>query len=225
MENINSSEDISIIDIIKILKKRIVFIIFVTVLCTGVMAVKSIYFSNPMYQAYTTAVVVKGDTDTIKDSQYTQNDVLLYQKIAETYVEIAKSNLVIDKTAEELESYSPSQLRSMVTAVQMGETQIINLRVIGSDRDVANIANVYCDNFIKESVNILPVGKIQVLDKAKMTYLVSTNTSKNIGSAFLFGLLAAIVIVFFRNYIDNFKIRDEKQISNILSIPVLVTIK
>ena len=225
MENINSSEDISIIDIIKMLRKRLAFIIFVAALCTGVMAVKSIYFSHPMYQAYTTAVVLKGDTGTIKGSQYTQNDVLLYQKVAETYVQIAKSNLVIDKTAEELKSYSSSQLRSMLTVVQNGQTEIIQLMVTSSNSDAANIANVYCNNFIKQSMSILPIGKIQVLDKAKMTYQVPRNTSKNISSAFLLGILAAIIIVFFRNYIDNFKIRDEKQISSILNIPVVVTIK
>jgi capsular polysaccharide biosynthesis protein len=225
MENINNSEDISLIDIMKILKKRIVFIVFIAVLCAGIMAVKSIFFSAHMYQAYTTAVIVKGDSSIIKDSQYTQNDVLLYQKIAETYIEIAKSNLVIDKTSEELKSYSPSQLRSMVTAVQMGDTQMIQLIVKGINRDVANIANVYCDNFIKESMRILPVGKIQVLDMAKITYQMSTNTLSNIGSGFLLGLLAAIGIVFFRNYIESHKIRNKKQVANILNIPVLVTIE
>lgn len=225
MENVNSSEDISFIDIIKILKKRIVFILVITVLCAGIMAVKSIYFSIPMYQAYTTVVIVKGDTSITTDSQYTQSDLSLYQKIAETYVEIAKSNLVMDKTAEELKSYSPSQLKSMVTAVQNGGTQIIELIVKSSNKDVANIANVYRDNFIKESMRILPVGKIEVLDKANTSYQVSTNAFDNIVSAFLFGLLAAIGIVFFRNYIDILYIRNEKQVSNILNIPVLITIK
>lgn len=225
MENINSFDDISIIDIIKILKKRIVFIVVVTLLCTGLMGVKSIYFSTPMYEAYTTAVIVKGDTNITTDSQYTQNDLSLYQKIAETYVEIAKSNLVMDKTAEELKSYSSSQLRSMVSVVQMGETQMIELRVTGSNSDVSNIANVYCDNFIKEGMRILPVGKIEVLDMSKAIYRVPTNTFNNIVVGFLVGLLVSIVITFFRNYIDSLKIRDEKQVSNILNIQVVATIK
>lgn len=225
MENVNNSEDILLIDIIKILKKRIVFIIVIAVMCAGIMAVKSIYFSIPMYQAYTTVVIVKGDTNIATDSQYTQSDLSLYQKIAETYVEIAKSNLIIDKTAEELKLYSPSQLNSMVTAVQNGETQIIKLIVKSSNKDVANIANVYRDNFIKESIRILPVGKIEVLDKANISYQVSTNAYNNIGSAFLFGFLVAIGIVFFRNYIDSLYIRNENQVSNILNIPVLITIK
>lgn len=226
MEDINSSEHISFIDIIKILKKRIVFIVFVTALCTGIMAAKSVYFSTPMYQAYTTAVIVKGDSKIVKDDEYTQNDVLLYQKIAETYVEIAKSNLVIDKTAEELKIYSASQLRTMVTVSQKGGTQIIEFRVTGSKRDVANIANVYCNNFINESRNILPVGKIEVLDVAnEPVNPVSTNASNNICIAFFLGLLSAIGIVFLRHYIDSLKIRDEKQATNILNIPVLVTIR
>ncbi|MGH4119464.1 YveK family protein [Clostridium sp.] len=227
MENNNKLEQLSLtlIDIIKILKKRIVFIVFLTLLCTGVMVAKSIYFSIPMYQSYTTVVIVKGESNIIEDSQYTQNDVLLYQKIAETYVEIAKSNLVIDKTAKELKTYSAYQLKGMVNVAQMGGTQIIELTVTGSNRDVTNIANVYRNNFIKESTSILPVGTIEVLDKAKTSVdPVATNASNNIGIAFLFGLLTAIGIVFFRNYIDCLKIRNEKQIVSILNIPVLVTI-
>lgn len=225
MVNVNNFEYLSLIDIIKILKKRMVFIVFVTLLCTGIMVAKSTYFSTPMYRAYTTAVIVKGDSKIIEDYQYTQNDVLLYQKIAETYVEIAKSNLVIDKTAEELKSYSAAQLRSMVTVAQKGGTQIIELTVTGSNREVTSIANVYCDNFIKESRNILPIGTIEVLDIAKTSVdPLATNATNNIGIAFLLGLITAIGIVFFRYYLESLKIRNEEQVINILNIPVLVTI-
>jgi len=194
-------------------------------LCTGIMAAKSKYFSKPMYKAYTTAVIVKGDTNIIADPQYTQSDVSLYQKIAATYVQIAKSNLVLNNTAEELKKYSPSEIRGMVTAVQNGETQIIELSVMSNNRDADTIANVYCDNFIKESMRILPIGKIEVLDHATNSYQVSTSKLDNIGIGFLLGLAVAIGIVFLKDYIDSFKIRDEKQVSKLLNIPVLITIK
>lgn len=227
MENENSVEYLSLIDIMKILKKKAAFIVFITVLCTSIMAAKCIFFSTPTYEAFSTAIIVKGDTIITKDSPYTQSDILLYQKMVDTYVKIAESNLVIDKTAEELKSYSSSQIRAMVCAAPQGETQIIELIVKAHDKNAAvNIANIYCKNFIQQSMNILPVGKIKVLDPAK-TVVSSTYPNKltMIGVGFIFGLLVSIGIVFFGSYMDTNKIRNEKQITDMLNMPVLVVIE
>ncbi|UZW14935.1 Wzz/FepE/Etk N-terminal domain-containing protein [Clostridium pasteurianum] len=231
MGNIKNMEYLSLMDFIKILKSKILFIILLTVFCTSIMVIKVKYFTKPTYTAFTTVVIVKGDTSNVqnsKDSQYyTEGDITLYQKMAETYVKIAQSNLVINKTAEELKTYPSSQLQGMLKAATSGETQIIQLSAVSSSRDdVANMANIYCKNFINESMRILPVGKIEVLDPAiTPTNPVSANKFKNIAVGFLFGLLLSIGIVFFRHYISTFKIKNEKEIINLLDIPVLVTIK
>ncbi|MFL0194657.1 YveK family protein [Clostridium sp. WILCCON 0269] len=242
MENKNSAEDLSLIDIIKILKKKVGFIVLITVLCTSVMAVKVTLLSTPMYEAHTTAIIVKGDTSIVQSSknqpQYTQDDILLYEKMVDTYAQIAQSNLVIDKTAEVLKNYSSSQIKAMVAAAPIssstssstngtGNTQIIQLNAVSSNKDeAAKIANVYCRSFIEQSMSILSVGKIQVLDEAKPPISpIPANKSKKILEGFLFGLLLSVVIVLFKNYVDSLKIRNENQITNILNMPVLVVIE
>lgn len=231
MENKKNIEYLSLIDFIKILKSKIVFIILITVLCTAIMVVKVKYFTKPIYEASTTVVIVKGDTSNAQnhnDTQYyTEGDISLYQKMVDTYVKIAQSNLVINKTAEELKTYSSLQLRRMLKAAPSGETQIIELNAISNNKDdVANIANIYCKNFINESINILPVGKIEVLDSAiTPVNPISTNKSNTIAVGFLFGLMLSVGIVFLSHYINSFKIRNEKEVMNLLDIPVLVTIE
>lgn len=231
MENVKNIEYLSLIDFIKILKSKIVFIILLTILCTAIMVVKVKYFTKPTYVAFTTAVIVKGDTSNVQNSKdtqyYTEGDISLYQKMVDTYVKIAQSNLVINKTAEELKTYPPSQLRGMLKAAPSGQTQIIQLSVVSSNKDdVANIANIYCKNFINESMNILPVGKIEVLDPAiTPANPIFTNKFNNIAVGFLFGLLLSVGIVFFNYYISSLKIKNEKEIINLLDIPVLVTIE
>lgn len=240
MRNIKDVEYLSLLDFIKILKSKIVFIILLTILCTAIMVIKVTYFTKPVYSASTTVVIVKGDTSNVENNEntqkaqnteniqyYTEGDISLYQKMAETYVKIAQSNLVINKTAEELKTYSPAELREMLKAAPSGETQIIELSAVSSNKDdVANVVNIYCKNFINESMNILPVGKIQVLDQAVTpTNSIPINKFKNVAVGFLFGLLLSIGIVFLIHYINSFKIKNEKQISNLLDIPILVTIK
>lgn len=246
MENINGDEYLSLIDTMKILKERIFFILLITILCTGIMAVKVLVLSKPIYGAHATAIIVKGDTSIVQNSkseaQYTQNDILLYEKIVDTYVQIAQSNLVIDKTAKELKNYSSSQLKKMVTAAPIASskssstssltggtdnTQIVQLNVVSSSKDeVAKIANAYCKSFIEQSMRILPVGKIEVLDQAETPINpMPTNKAKNIVEGFLFGLLLSVGVVLSRNYVNSLKIRNEKQVKDILNIPVVVTIE
>ncbi|MDD3225111.1 MAG: Wzz/FepE/Etk N-terminal domain-containing protein [Clostridium sp.] len=236
MENSNKQEYVSLIDIIKILKKNIMFIIIFTLLCIGIVAINAIFFIKPIYRASTTAVIVKGDTNAAKNNNvqgYTQDEIELYQKMVDTYAQVAQSNAVIDRTAEELKlnSYSKVQLSKMLTAVPIsgssGETQIIKLTAESSNKDdVAKIANVYCKNFIKESMNILPVGKIEVMDPAQIpANPVSPGKIKYISVGFLFGLIFSVGIVLFRYYLDSLKIRNEYQVNRLLKIPVIVTME
>lgn len=231
MEHISNMEYLSLLDIMKILKKKIIFITFITIVCTAVMAAKVIYLTTPMYEAHASAIIVKGDTSIVQNQQYTQGDIMLYEKVVDTYAKIAETDLVIDKTAEELKTYRPSQIKGMVMAVpsaaQSGETQIIELSArAGNKEDAANIANTYCHNFINESMRILPVGKIQVLDAAKVPAgPIAEKKVSNIAIGFLFGLFLSAGIVLFKHYVDSLKIRNEKQIRNLLNIPVIITIE
>lgn len=232
LENTKSTEYVSLINIIKILKENIIFITIITILCTGIMIEKVVYLTKPIYQASTTAVIVKGDSSVVsqKDDStrgYTEGDISLYQKMVETYVQIAQSSTVLDDTSKELKTYTSSQLRSMVTAAPVGETQIIKLNAVSSNKeDAAIIANTYCKNFIQKSMSILPVGKIEVLDSAKIpTAPISTNKFINITLGFLIGFIVSVGIVFFRYYMDSLKIRNEKQVSDLLDILVLVSIE
>ncbi|OPJ62696.1 YveK family protein [Clostridium oryzae] len=235
MDNVDSTEYLSIVDIMKILRKKIVFIILLTGICTSIMMIKVAFLTKPIYMASTTAVIVKGDTSVVKSSHkaqyYTENDISLYQKMVDTYVQIAQSNLVLSKSAQELGTYQAAELSKMITAAPIstssGETQIIKLTAVSSNKnDVANIANIYCKNFINESMNILPVGEIKVLDSAETPDSpIPQNKLMNIGVGFLFGLILSVGIVLFKNYIYSLKISNEKQVNDLLNIPVLVTVE
>lgn len=227
MEKINTGDYISFIDIIRVLKKRKIFIAFVTILCTCIMVMKVVILSRPMYMASTTTILVKDSSNTANSTQYTASDINLYQQVAGTYEKIAHSDTVINKTADELKIYTPSQVRAMVSVVRDNETQIIQLNAESNDpKEAAKIAEIYCKNFIQESMSILPVAKIQVLDSAKEpTSAISNKASLMVVLGFIAGLVAAIGIVLIKYYIDSNKIRNEKQITSILNIPVLVSIE
>lgn len=232
MENTKFIEYISLIDIIKIIKKNIIFIVLITILCTSIMVVKVKYLTKAIYEASTTVVIVKGDSSVVSQNDngnrgYTEADIALYQKMVETYVQIAQSNTVLEDTSKELKTYSSSQLRNIVTAAPVGETQIIKFNAVsGNSAEAALIANTYCKNFIQKSMSILPVGKIEVLDSAETPAApVYTNKLLHIALGTLIGLILSGVIILIRCFMDSLKIENEKQVNDLLNISVLITVE
>ncbi|HEY5575797.1 MAG TPA: Wzz/FepE/Etk N-terminal domain-containing protein, partial [Clostridiaceae bacterium] len=79
-------------DIFHIIKKRMRMIILITLACTMVSGIVSFYLIKPTYEANTSIIVGKPEGTSKTQTEY--NDVMLYQKLIQTYQEIATSRVV-----------------------------------------------------------------------------------------------------------------------------------
>ncbi|QCX33344.1 hypothetical protein FDN13_06270 [Caloramator sp. E03] len=212
-------------DIINILKKRKWIIVYASTLTVTATLIISLFFINPKYESKASIVIVKEDARIFYEDRYTQSDILMYQKLLKTYCEIAKSNLVIDKTAEEFPQYKSEEIKKMVSAVPMVDTQIIELKAKCNSPSLAqNIVNTYAKNFIEESMKVLPAGDLKLLDSGKyMDKIVSPNYKLNLSIAFVIGIMMSVGIIFLLEYIDT-KIKSKEQIEREIKLPVLVEI-
>ena len=93
-------EEINIRDFLNYLKKYVLVIVVVAlVLIIGVFIYdKSI--KKPLYTTYTTIILTKSN-ETQTGTTITQNDILLNQKLVETYSKIIKSKLVLEQVISE----------------------------------------------------------------------------------------------------------------------------
>ena len=74
-----------------------------------------------MYKSTTSVILASNQT-------ITQNDLTLYQKLINTYTQIAKSRNVLNNTINELKlTYSYNQLKEYVTVSAVSDTEIINI--------------------------------------------------------------------------------------------------
>lgn len=180
----------------------------------------SVFILNPVYEATTSIIIGKNPTEKM---EYSYNDVLLFQKSANTYVQIAKSNTVAEDTIDALGlDISPSAFLNNVSVENKTDTQIITITVSDSSPDGAmNKANTMAECFIKEASVLYPTGTVQILDKAILPKSpVKPVPLKNAAIAFVLGLVVSFGIVFFTVYMDT-SLKNEKDVEKYIGLPVM----
>lgn len=210
-----------------LIKAKLWLIAIITVLSVCASLAASFFLITPIYQATTSILIGKDySSATSPTSEYTYNEILMYQTSANTYAEIARSRTVAEKAADKLSiDITASQLMSARTVSITDNTQIMHISVTNSDPGNAMLmANTISECFITEAARLFPTGKVQIMDRAQLpSSPVSPVPIKNVVLAFAIGLAISLGIIFLKAYLDD-TIKDEKELAAITMLPVLGTI-
>ena len=222
--------EISILDIFKIMFRRIWAIIIAAVLCGAVAFVYCTMFATPTYQAKASVIGSNGniavDYDVSSPSSketIESSDLAASLALSDTYVVMltkmpAESQEFIDKLTDEglFDIYQ----NSSVSISPREETLIIDISVVSTDRNAAQkIANIYaeCSSSFVAEYNI---GMIKTLSKARDTVQVSPNTLRTVFFAVLLGIVIVAFIAVFIDMSDK-TINGEDDIRANYDIPIL----
>jgi len=193
---------LSIRDIFNMLRKRIKLIIIITLACTLVAGIISIFVMKPVYEAKTNIIVEKPPT----------------------YVGIAKSTAVAVKASEKLNNkYTSGQILKAITVINVTNSQIITISAQSVDpKEALNIASAVSDAFVDVSKEVLPSGgTIKVMDKPQLpSAAMKSNKKTNIVIAFLIGLMVSVGLTFILEFTDN-TIKTEEDVAKYLDIPII----
>lgn len=222
--------EISILDIFKIIFRRIWAIIIAAVLCGAVAFVYCTMFATPTYQAKASVIGSNGniavDYDVSSPSSketIESSDLAASLALSDTYVVMltkmpAESQEFIDKLTDEglFDIYQ----NSSVSISPREETLIIDISVVSTDRNAAQkIANIYaeCSSSFVAEYNI---GMIKTLSKARDTAQISPNTLKTVFFAVLLGVVIVALIAVYIDMSDK-TINGEDDIRANYDIPIL----
>jgi capsular polysaccharide biosynthesis protein len=209
-------------DIFHIIMKRIKMIILITLACTLVSGIVSFYILKPTYESHTSIIVGKPEGTSKTQTEY--NDVMLYQKLIQTYQEIAKSRVVADQTATILGSeYTAEGIQKAVTVTPQTDTQILIIKAKNDDPvEAAKISSAVSTAFIEQSKIVFPTGgDIQVMDKALVPVSpVSPNKKMNLAIAFFIGLMGSMGLAFVLEMMDR-TIKSEDEVERYIGVPVI----
>lgn len=205
-------EEINIRDFLNYLKKYVLVIVVVAiVLIIGVFIYdKSI--KKPLYTTYTTIILTKSN-ETQTGTTITQNDILLNQKLVETYSKIIKSKLVLEQVISETGvTYTAEELSENVSVEAYENTEMLKISVTDQDPELAaNIANSIAQVFSGEIAKIYQINNISVVDVAVIPEEVSNNTLKRdlLLALFvsIFGTIGVVFVVYY--FDDTVKLTDD----------------
>jgi len=218
-EDINE-EIIKIRDVVKILKKRWKMILSITIISTIFSAVASFYIISPKYEASTKLFIGKEND---KNTDYNDNDIIMYQKLLKTYAEVIETNNLVEKAIEKDElDTTPEEVLKGLVVTPRNDTQILEIKYTSKNRELAkDVLSSITSEFVESSVQLIPNGNVKILEDIKVPDgPVSPNKSMYIAIAFLVGLMISIGLSFLLEFINN-TVNTKEELEQILGIPVI----
>lgn len=206
------------------IRKKIGLIIVLTLLVTMFAGIFTFFFVEPEYRS-TVAVFISDERKDDAASE-TINDINMYQKLVDTYAEIAKSRTVAEDVIKNLgEEMTVGELQSMISTSPKGNTQFLNLSVTSTDRELAyKMANQMARSLKVVSRELRGADIVQILDPANVPMGPSSpNVQLNLVIGFVLGMMISVFLVFVLEFMDK-TVKDPDFIKNDLKLPMLAAI-
>ena len=207
-----------------LIKSKLFPILLVTILITASSGLFTAYMIEPKFKS-TVAVFISDlkSTDPDDDNDQTINDINMYQKLVDTYSEIAKSRKVVEDVIAELGlELSVEEAQKMVSVSAKGHTRFLNISITSTDSEFAYaMANQIALSLKKVSLELRGTDIVQILDPANLpTSPTSPNLKLNLIIGFSIGILLALFGVFLHEFFNQ-TVKDSAFIESELSLPFL----
>ena len=221
-------EEIDLLEIWNIVKKNIITIISICILCSGLGFALAKYVLPKKYESTTKIIIVKDDNQS--NSSVTYNDLQTSQKFAATYKQILMSEAISDKVINNLDLENKYEIdnesyQNIVKVSAENNTEVMAITVETTDPELsANIANEIVDVFISKIYDIYDVQNVSILNRAKVP------EKKSYPSGFKFtaiggcvGVVISGIIVLIKLFTDT-KVKTEDEVKAIFDYPIIGTI-
>ncbi|MDV4150315.1 Wzz/FepE/Etk N-terminal domain-containing protein [Clostridium sp. AL.422] len=205
------------------LKKRWLMIVLITLIATIVSATLSFFVIKPQYEASTKVFIGKAEDE---NQSYSQNDVLMYQKLMKTYSETIKTKDLISRalisTGLELDT---NEVLNNLTVVTVSDTQILEIMYKSKiPQEAKEVIEGVSNEFIKISKELVSNGNIKIIEAVELPEEpVSPNKKMNIAVAFLLGLMVGVGLAVLLEFLDN-TFKNKEQLERQFDIPVIGSI-
>lgn len=218
----NDNVEIDLKELFKVILKRLWIVALCAVVLGASVYIYTVNFVTPQYQASVTIYVNNNSGN--KDATYiSSSDLAVALRLVDTYVNIIQSDTVLDKVIAETKlKLSTEQVRSMISAEVMGETEIFKVTVKAPNAQMsADLANAIATVAPNEIVTIIEGSSAKIIDYAKVpkTYSSPNYTLNTIVGAVV-GAGLAIVVLLMQMLMDA-RIKSEDDLTKICAIPVL----
>ena len=215
------TSELNLREIYFILKKHIVLLIAISVVCALIAFLVTSFFIQPKYKADAMLVVNAGQSTA--SMNITGDQLNAAKQLVATCAVIMTSDSVLNQVIDNLGLQTTvEELRSGISITAVNSTVVMDVAVTDYDAqkaaDIANeLANVAPDILVRT----VQAGSVKSVSPAKADNSpVSPNVKQNTMVAFVGGLVVAAVVAFLIESLNN-TFTTEEDIRKYLNIPVL----
>lgn len=203
----DDEESIDLLMVFNVLKKNIIYIIFIGVLFGSVSYTGTYFLISPKYQAQCIMYVNnKPNSDDRAGSTLSVNDLDASAQLVKTYSVIIKSKPLLKEVKEKAEiELDLEKLKGMISVGSIDGTEVLGITVTDTDqKEAVRIANAITDiapDFIAE---VVEGSSVKIVERAHIPGVaVSPNIPKNAAVGFALGIMLSAVIIIFKEQMDD----------------------
>ena len=221
--NVDAEEDaIDLLELFRAILKHIKLIIVLCILfgAGGFFGTKLLI--TPTYTASTSIYL----TPQINESgSLDYNSQMANSKLVSNVVELMTQNNIMSEVAKNVGLESEESVKKVVKVSNDSDTEIITISATTTDPKLSkDIANDTVSTFIRTMQKNLNVSNIEVVDKAKLSYVPSgPNIKKNTLLATMVGFVLGCGYAILKFLFDN-RLRTKEEAEKYLGIPVFCEI-
>lgn len=220
--DLNEMEEIDLLELFRAVLKYIKLII---VLCIvfglgGFLGTK--FLITPTYTASTSIYL----TPQISESgSLDYNSQMANSKLVTNVVNLLTQNNVMSEVAKDVGMENAASVKKCISVTNETNTEIVTVTATTEDPKLSkDIANGTVNTFIKTMQKNLNVRNIEIVDKAKLSYVPSgPNIKKNTMLATMVGFVLGCGYAVLRFLFDN-RLRTKEEAEKYLGIPVFCEI-
>ena len=229
MENM---KEINLAEILSALVRKLWLIVLVAVIVGALVYAYTVNFVTPMYKSritvYVNNTVTMGDYSSVN---ITASDLATSQRLVLTYVNILKSDKVLDEVAKKINE-DPQydfkrkvygfQIKSMMSAASLDETEVFEVVIANRDPElacaIAHEIGVVAPDIIKD---IVVGSSTSIIDDAKVaTAPYAPSERQNTTFGMIIGAVLAACAVVLQTLLDV-RVKSEEDLAMISNAPVL----
>lgn len=209
-------EEINLIEIFKILKKRAGLLVNLSLVGLIFASVFTFFIVTPQYSSTTQLLVNKSYDDT----QGVQlSDINTNVQMINTYRDIIKGPVILEEVIKDANlNITVGQLSDKITIETQDSSQVFSLKVTDeSPYEAAKIANTTANIFQKKVGDIMKIDNVSIISEAEINASpVKPNNTLNMLVGLLVGLMLGIGVAFLLEFMDK-SVNDERFITETLN--------
>ena len=211
-----SNEEISIVELLQLLMSYVWLIVVLTLVGGMIALTVSTFFIEPTYIASSTVYI----RPRVNDGQISTGELAANARLANTYAEIARSNVVLRNVY--VSGFNTMEIRDSISINAVRDTEIMRFSSTTSSPEAsASIVNQVVSAFISEIYEIIEIENLYVIDQAEInSNRVGPNVFLNTLIGLVLGGIISIGIIFVIKMLDR-TVSGRDQIERLLEVPVL----